>query len=296
MTLLVNEVGVMSTENAPDSSRASSIGSRPSQDKGQGQKGGSSSDLNLQATPSNWSTYSMTPATPKSASMQTGPEPTLMRKKPYTTPPRHPASNSSATQGSSLRLGHQHQSSTSAKMHELGRRGWDKMERFLGGMDMLSRSSAGDGMSVSPGGRFHKTHAMSQSESTSTLSKDSAAILASAVNPTGPKLPPPLRPPRPKGGGLLFGKPLASAVANTTIGDYPEVEKWLDSEGKERGVACPALVVRCVQHLEMWGVEEEGLFRCVCAHRVNVLRLNFHFSITGRSTHANKLRSEFDAG
>ncbi|KAJ6609887.1 hypothetical protein B0H10DRAFT_2062948 [Mycena sp. CBHHK59/15] len=41
----------------------------------------------------------------------------------------------------------------------------------------------------------------------------------------------------------------------------------------------PALVVRCAQHLLVWGVQEEGLFR-----------------VTGRPSHISKLRSEFDTG
>ncbi|KAJ6586893.1 hypothetical protein DFH09DRAFT_1027807 [Mycena vulgaris] len=41
----------------------------------------------------------------------------------------------------------------------------------------------------------------------------------------------------------------------------------------------PALVVRCAQHLLIWGVQEEGLFR-----------------VTGRPSHISKLRSEFDTG
>ena len=275
MTSLMNEVGVMSTENPPDVPRAGSIGSRLSQDKSLRRGCGSSSDLNSQVIPSNWSNYSVAPPTPTSVGMQTGAEPMTSRKIGLT-PPRHPAS--SAMQGSSpLRPGHQHQFSTSAKMHELGRRGWDKMERLLGGIDVLPRSNAGDGLSISPGSRFYKTHTATQSESTSTLSRESTAILASAVSSSGPKLPPLLRPPRPEGGGLLFGKTLASAVANTKIEDYPGAEKWLDSKGEQRGVACPALIVRCVQHLETWGIQEEGLFRCVCAHRGNPSRLSFYF-------------------
>ncbi|VDB95163.1 unnamed protein product [Peniophora sp. CBMAI 1063] len=43
--------------------------------------------------------------------------------------------------------------------------------------------------------------------------------------------------------------------------------------------ALPALVVRCVQHIMTWGLEEEGLFR-----------------ISGRASHIARLRSEFDTG
>ncbi|PPR07351.1 hypothetical protein CVT26_013664 [Gymnopilus dilepis] len=43
--------------------------------------------------------------------------------------------------------------------------------------------------------------------------------------------------------------------------------------------ALPALVVRCAQHLLLWGVKEEGLFR-----------------VSGRPSHVSRLRAEFDSG
>ncbi|KAJ7855827.1 hypothetical protein B0H13DRAFT_2079346, partial [Mycena leptocephala] len=41
----------------------------------------------------------------------------------------------------------------------------------------------------------------------------------------------------------------------------------------------PALVVRCAQHILIWGVQEEGIFR-----------------VTGQPSHISKLRTEFDCG
>lgn len=78
--------------------------------------------------------------------------------------------------------------------------------------------------------------------------------------PPGPKLGPMLRPPFRKvmqGGGLVFGRPLADCVRDT---------KPLVVLGDTAGVGIearfiPALVLRCVQHLERWGITEEGLFR-----------------------------------
>ncbi|KAF8332062.1 uncharacterized protein EI90DRAFT_3016158 [Cantharellus anzutake] len=288
MTQFVSEVGVMATDEAQDVSTLSSKGSRPSQDKFFGREPSSSSDLNLQGTSVGWSGYSMSPTTPTKSStgVPSSPSPSSFGKKKssaFPPPPRHPTTSTSAPRGvSPPRPGHQHQFSASAKMHELGRKGWDKMERLLGGREMLSRSHNGSegGSSISPGNKFYKTQGASPSEST-TLSGggDSVTIMASSMSSSGPKLPLPLRPARSEGGGLLFGRPLASAVADTLIGAYSDDDRWLDLKGKQRGLACPALVVRCIQHLELWGIEEEGLFR-----------------ITGRSTHANRLRNEFDAG
>jgi hypothetical protein len=71
-----------------------------------------------------------------------------------------------------------------------------------------------------------------------------------------------LRPPRRQGGGLVFGRSLADATRGTAVGPaILENDPWVDEKGNPRGENCPALVVRCVQHLEKWGIEEEGLFR-----------------------------------
>ena len=78
--------------------------------------------------------------------------------------------------------------------------------------------------------------------------------------PVGPNLGTMLRPPFRRtlpGGGLVFGRPLADCVRDT---------KPLVILGDEAGVGIearfiPALVLRCIQHIERWGITEEGLFR-----------------------------------
>ena len=78
--------------------------------------------------------------------------------------------------------------------------------------------------------------------------------------PVGPNLGPMLRPPFRRsfqGGGLVFGRPLVECVRDT---------KPLVVVGDEGGAGIearfiPALVLRCVQHIEHWGITEEGLFR-----------------------------------
>lgn len=76
---------------------------------------------------------------------------------------------------------------------------------------------------------------------------------------TGPDLGTLLRPPILRGasaggGGLVFGRPLADCVRDTGPALGP---------GDTGSRHIPALVLRCVQHLEKWGVVEEGLFRLV---------------------------------
>ncbi|KAF8876694.1 hypothetical protein CPB84DRAFT_384430 [Gymnopilus junonius] len=97
--------------------------------------------------------------------------------------------------------------------------------------------------------------------------------------------------------GWVFKRDLASCVRDTRVtpgssgharwrrGDKEQSEEGSESE-KERevllreleGRALPALVVRCAQHLLLWGVKEEGLFR-----------------VSGMPAHVAKLRAEFDS-
>lgn len=97
----------------------------------------------------------------------------------------------------------------------------------------------------------------------------------------GPKLGTMLRPPfRPinQGGGLIFGRPLADCVRDTKALVLLESHSRAKSEDEdtnaedelaERAVVAvearyiPALVLRCVQHIEQWGLMEEGIFRYV---------------------------------
>ncbi|KAJ7072349.1 hypothetical protein C8F01DRAFT_1103593 [Mycena amicta] len=83
-------------------------------------------------------------------------------------------------------------------------------------------------------------------------------------------------------GGVVFGVNLRLVVSETAVaGSRPveveDVTHPLSARLEQRRV--PALVVRCAQHLLLWGVQEEGLFR-----------------VSGRPSHTSKLRSEFDSG
>ncbi|KAI0066242.1 RhoGAP-domain-containing protein [Artomyces pyxidatus] len=86
-------------------------------------------------------------------------------------------------------------------------------------------------------------------------------------------------------GGLVFGRELRACVRDTALDPVRHALNGKDSDSVNLGGdsleqrLLPALVVRCVQHLLKWGVEEEGLFR-----------------ISGRASHVARLRSEFDTG
>ncbi|KAF8893396.1 hypothetical protein BD779DRAFT_1047478 [Infundibulicybe gibba] len=99
-------------------------------------------------------------------------------------------------------------------------------------------------------------------------------------------------------GGIVFGRDLGTVVKETAIrfdrpheGGEPHREELKRSPlGRKGSVSrgdlraleqrlLPALVVRCAQHLLIWGVQEEGLFR-----------------VSGRTSHIAKLRTEFDTG
>jgi len=82
-----------------------------------------------------------------------------------------------------------------------------------------------------------------------------------------------------KGSGVVFAKELKMAVRETAIGVSPpagegrragewvkaaDTEKRLKMRDAEKALEerrLPAVIVRCAQHLLVWGVEEEGLFR-----------------------------------
>lgn len=76
-----------------------------------------------------------------------------------------------------------------------------------------------------------------------------------------------------KSGGVVFGRNLGAGVRDTGVwvGVGSGVGVGGSVGGKRRaGLAgvfeervLAAVVVRCAQHLVLWGVEEEGLFRCV---------------------------------
>jgi hypothetical protein len=67
-----------------------------------------------------------------------------------------------------------------------------------------------------------------------------------------------LRPAIPGASGLVFGRALEDPSVPR------DMEGWMDEKlGVRRCVGLPAFVSRSVRHLERWGGDEEGLFRCV---------------------------------
>lgn len=160
----------------------------------------------------------------------------------------------------------------------LGRKGWDRMERFWGGATAArhghghtsspSFDSRG-GVLVPPGGGRGVVGTASGSGARMS-GTDPTSMMDNMTNGSSPNLPPPLRAARPRASGLVFGQRLSSAVNETAVetslsSEGGKEKAWVDTKGRMRGVGCPALVVRCIQHLELWGVEEEGIFRSVRA-------------------------------
>ncbi|KAJ4483476.1 hypothetical protein J3R30DRAFT_3285263 [Lentinula aciculospora] len=132
----------------------------------------------------------------------------------------------------------------------------------------------------------------------SSGTSDSDAFLVSAGPSLGTQIRSPLR--KNAGGaavagGIVFGRQLAFVVKETSVGrspnpSNPSLDRFkptMETPGtitKQQARALetrrlPALIVRCAQHLLLWGVGEEGLFR-----------------VSGRPSHVAKLRHEFDTG
>ncbi|KDQ21401.1 hypothetical protein BOTBODRAFT_61112 [Botryobasidium botryosum FD-172 SS1] len=154
---------------------------------------------------------------------------------------------------------------------ELGKRGWAGMERLLNGSGstrVRNPNTGAGSSSCPPTSGLMGRHG---GGSTTSFASDSMPELMSGSMVA---LPSPTRVALRKS-GVVFGANLEDAVWETKV----DTSDWLDEHGRKRGVNCPALVVRCIQHLEKWGVDEEGIFR-----------------ITGRTTHGAKLKAEFDSG
>ncbi|KIY69544.1 RhoGAP-domain-containing protein [Cylindrobasidium torrendii FP15055 ss-10] len=114
--------------------------------------------------------------------------------------------------------------------------------------------------------------------------------------PVAPYLGRTLRGPlRPKGtGSVVFGRDLKTVTREAGVGrriDFNSIDLVALLGAQHASIVdkevlqaleqrrLPALVVRCAQHIILWGIQEEGLFR-----------------VSGRSSHVNKLRAEFDTG
>ncbi|KAG7091070.1 hypothetical protein E1B28_010127 [Marasmius oreades] len=176
----------------------------------------------------------------------------------------------------------------------LAKRAVEKMGRAWGGLSSSS-SNSGYSSSSSAGHSDNNLRRTNSNTGTSIASLSSKASDSEAfVGPSlGQRVRKPLRGYSPGHGGFVFGKRLDVVVRETGIGtgflgDYNREGKQ-GNEGKaavdkDNLVALeyrslPALVVRCAQHLLVWGVHEEGLFR-----------------VNGRPSHVSKLRHEFDSG
>ena len=112
-----------------------------------------------------------------------------------------------------------------------------------------------------------------------------------------------------KSSGVVFGKALKSATKETGVNVGKEVGSVsVDGGTLKEGLVLelerrvlPAIVVRCAQHLLIWGVQEEGLFRWgffLCPLNLSLITdvSLISSSVSGRPSHVSKLRSEFDSG
>ena len=108
------------------------------------------------------------------------------------------------------------------------------------------------------------------------------------------------------GGGVVFGRRLADCVRDTAVDEVKQrllsgeyYQGWeADRIPPLQDRLLPALVLRCVQHLLAWGIQEEGLFRYAFGEIwVPGTRTYLHRSrLSGRASRVNRLRAEFDQG
>jgi hypothetical protein len=142
---------------------------------------------------------------------------------------------------------------------DLGRKGWDRVERLWSSTN--NSSPPRFGAPLHDGSREGRDAKPKSHSSDASLPIGHIDGGSSSSTDYGVCLPICLRPSSSNSGGLLFGRSPSDAVAATKI--TTSEAPWLDEKGRLRGTNCPALVVRCIQHLELWGVQEEGIFRCV---------------------------------
>ncbi|KAJ8076807.1 hypothetical protein PM082_001230 [Marasmius tenuissimus] len=179
----------------------------------------------------------------------------------------------SSHSNSSSHSGYSPSSSPSSSDHNLGR----TSTNTGGSMGSLNNKGKSRRTPDAPSG------AWSVASSTNSMSDTEGPSL-------GKKVRGPMRGLSPGQGGVVFGRRLDVVVAETVIGAglsghggtqgherMGSVDK--DNLGALEHRLLPALVVRCAQHILVWGVHEEGLFR-----------------VNGRPSHVSRLRKEFDAG
>ncbi|GJE94907.1 RhoGAP-domain-containing protein [Phanerochaete sordida] len=186
----------------------------------------------------------------------------------------------------------------------LGKRAAEKVHRVWGGLSTSSSQSAYSSTSslngsisgqstngqVSLPGAWKSKRRTPNAPSGAWSVSSSVTNLSDADGFSGPSLGTRLRGPKlnkagtPVVGGVVFGRDLWTCVQQTAIdsvqhqleyGDFvdPVTKRPLEER------MLPALIVRCAQHLHLWGLQEEGLFR-----------------LNGRPAHVAKLRAEFDSG
>ncbi|KAK1236460.1 hypothetical protein PQX77_000296 [Marasmius sp. AFHP31] len=179
----------------------------------------------------------------------------------------------SSHSNSSSHSGYSSSSSPSSSDHNLGR----TSTNTAGSMGSLNNKGKSRRTPDAPSG------AWSVASSTNSMSDTEGPSL-------GKKVRGPMRGLSPGQGGVVFGRRLDVVVSETAIGaglsnhEAIKGHERLGSVDKDNLGALehrllPALVVRCAQHILVWGVHEEGLFR-----------------VNGRPSHVSRLRKEFDAG
>ncbi|KAI9632651.1 uncharacterized protein MKK02DRAFT_20704 [Dioszegia hungarica] len=153
-------------------------------------------------------------------------------------------------------------------------KGWAGLRaRGMGGsISGLSSIAAGEGS----GSRLEPPKVSRKSSRDRSVSAQ--ASMGSSVD--GPVLHPSaiLRPAAP-GFGKVFGRDITEAAKACGVVESARDVEGMDPREKRRRECLPAVVIRAVDYLEIWGPKEEGIFR-----------------ISGRSSHLNRLRKEFDAG
>ncbi|KAF7376118.1 Rho-GAP domain-containing protein [Mycena sanguinolenta] len=161
----------------------------------------------------------------------------------------------------------------------------------------LVRTNSHSGSSGKASKHRRTPNAPSSNWSISSSNHSSSISDADAfVAPVGPSLGKRLRGPLKvtatgsNAGSVVFGCRLKVIVSETSVTAGGRRGRDIESAEKQGAAGLPllrqlerrmlpALVVRCAQHILIWGVQEEGLFR-----------------VTGRPSHISKLRSEFDSG
>lgn len=195
------------------------------------------------------------------------------------------SSNSGYSSSSSAGTGTAPSSYNSSRHSDniLGRSASDLHSSLLGNVTAGGQTNSGAG----PGWKARRRTPNAPSGSWSFASSTtSVSDVEGLTRPAGPSLGTLLRTPKRTrsggsvAGGLVFGRDLQVCVQETAVDGVRNARKdGVVSSGaggmrplEERLV--PALVVRCAQHLKMWGVQEEGLFRFVSSTSTSLVTIS----------------------